>query len=68
MLYQSTNYEVERHFGGLILRDMNRDEGDDVFFQPGDDAATFEEELAAFQRAFSQGINVPEHVFFGQYF
>jgi hypothetical protein len=68
MLYQSTNFEVERHFGGIILRDMNRDEGDDIFFQPGDDAATFEEELAAFQRAFSQDVNVPENVFFSQYF
>jgi hypothetical protein len=68
MLYQSNNFEVESHFGGIILRDMNRDEGDDVFFQPGDDAAEFEEELKAFQRGFSQGVNVPEHVFFGQYF
>lgn len=68
MLYQSQSFEVERHFGGLILRDMNCDEGDDVFFQPGDDAAEFEERLGAFQRAFSQGINVPEHVFFEEYF
>jgi hypothetical protein len=68
MLYQSQNFEVERHFGGLILRDMNRDEGDDVFFQAGDDAAEFEEQLGAFERGFSQGINVPEHVFFGEYF
>lgn len=68
MVYQSQNYEVERHFGGLILRDMNRDEGEDVFFQPGDDSATFEEEVEAFKRAFSQGVNVPEQVFFGQYF
>jgi len=68
MLYQSQDYEVERHFGGLILRNMNLTDGDDVFFQPGDDAATFEEELAAFERAFSQGVNVPESVFFNQYF
>ena len=68
MLYQSTDYEVERHYGGIILRNMNLDEGNDVFFQPGDDAAEFEEQLDCFKRAEAEGINVPEHVFFGQYF
>ena len=68
MLYQSQNYEVERHFGGLILRDMNGDEGNDIFFQPGDDANEFEDSVEAFVRMNEQGGNVPEHVFFGQYF
>ena len=68
MLYQSTDYEVERHYGGLILRNMNLDEGEDIFFQPGDEANEFEDDLEGFIRAHEQGINVPEHVFFGQYF
>lgn len=68
MLYQSVNFEVERHFGGLILRNMNLTEGDDVFFQPGDEANEFEDKVEAFIRFEEQGRAVPEHVFFGEYF
>ena len=64
-MYLSEKYRVERDHGGISV--TFRPSGGTIFFQPGDDASAFEDDLEAFIRAEEQGIAVPEAVFFGQY-
>ena len=66
VIYEGRHYRATRVMGGILLTQLLTD--DDVFFQAGDDANAFEDDVEAFIRADDQGINVPEDVYFGEYF